>query len=118
MKTKYIIALISATVFGCEEESDMAIRRIASPVVIEVINTGPAEIKATFYELDKRGILDLNVGIDSLPVSDLSVEVFAANSSIGKFTTDAEGAVFVSYTGSKPNEYAGTHNGIAFRIKK
>lgn len=118
MKTKYIIALITIMVFGCEEETDMAIQRVASPVVIEVINTAPAEIIATFYELDKSGILDLNVGIDSIPVSGLSVEVFAANTSIGAFTTDADGAVVVSYTGTKPNEYAGTHNGIAFRIKK
>ena len=120
MKTKYIITLITfmAGVVGCEEQTDMAIQRVASPVVIEVLNTAPAEITAIFYELDKSGVLDYKVGIDSIPVSGLSVEVIASNTSIGTFTTNADGAVVVSYTGPKPNEYAGTHNGIAFRIKK
>lgn len=121
MKTKYILAsitLITLLAFGCSEESDMAIERVAAPVVVDVIDTAPDEVTAIFYELDKSGILDHTVGIDSIPVSGLSVEVFAASASMGVFTTDADGAVILSYTGTKPNEYAGTHKGIAFRIKK
>ena len=59
---------------------------------------------AYFYELDKSGILDHTVGIDSIPVADLSLEVFAAGASVGTFTTDASGSFFVSYKGTKPNE--------------
>lgn len=118
MRTKYIIALITTLAYSCEEVSDMAIVRVAAPVVIDVVDTSPTAVTATFYELDKSGILDHTVGIDSIPVAGLSVEVFAASTSLGHFTTDDTGVLIVSYVGTKPNEYAGTHKGIAFRIKK
>ena len=78
----------------------------------------PIEVRAYFYELDKSGILDPTVGIDSILVADLSIKGFAASASVGTFTTDASGSFIVSYTGNKPNEYAGSHKGIAFRVKK
>lgn len=103
---------------SCEEESDMAIERVVAPVVIQIEDVSPVEIVATFYELDKTGILDHTVGIDSVAVPNLEVEVLAANQTIGKFITAPDGSIRVSYTGIKPNEYAGIHKGIAFRIKK
>lgn len=121
MKTIYslvICALLVIITISCEEESDMAIQRVVAPVVVELEDASAEEIKATFFELDKSGILDHTVGIDSLPVSNLSIEVFAASSSVGVFTTDGSGVIIVPYTGSKPNEFAGTYKGIAFRIKK
>ena len=121
MKTIYrlmTIALLVAGTVRCSEESDMAIERVVAPVVVEVEEAAPSEIKATFYELDKSGILDHTVGIDSIPVSNLSIEVFAASTSVGVFTTDADGSLTVSYTDVKPNEYAGVYKGISFRIKK
>ena len=120
MKTIYKlipIALLAVFSISCSEESDLAIERVVSPVVIEIADA-PSEIQATFFELDKSGILDHNIGIDSIPVANLAIEVFAANTSIGTFTTDAAGSISVPYAGTKPNEYAGTHKGIAFRIKK
>jgi hypothetical protein len=122
IRTKYILILLAAmiivTVTSCEDVSDMAVDKVASPVLLDVKNSGTSEVTAYFYELDKSGILDHTVGIDSIPLADLAIEVFAASTSVGTFTTDASGSFVVSYTGTKPNEYAGSHKGIAFRIKK
>jgi len=121
MKTIYILTILSImtlSITSCEDVSDMAVNKVAAPVLVDVQNTSAAEITAYFFELDKSAILDHTVGIDSIPVAGLDIEVFAANSSIGVFTTDSEGSIRVSYAASKPNEYAGVHKGIAFRIKK
>jgi len=122
IRTKYILILLAAmiivSVTSCEDESDMAVNKVASPVLLDVKTTGANQVTAYFYELDKSGILDYTVGIDSIPVADLAIEVFAASTTVGTFTTDASGSFIVSYTGTKPNEYAGSHKGIAFRIKK
>jgi hypothetical protein len=110
--------MIIVTFTGCEDESDMALNKVAAPVLMEMEDTAPDEIRAVFYELDKSGILDHTVGIDSIPVSNLSIEVFAAETSIGVFTTDASGSFSVTYADARPNEFAGVHKGTAFRIKK
>ena len=109
---------MTISITSCEDVSDMAVNKVAAPVLLDIKNTSTTEVTATFYELDKTGILDYTVGIDSIPVNALEVEVFAASASVGVFTTDAAGSFIVSYTGSKPNEFAGIHKGIAFRIKK
>ena len=111
-------AMIIVTLVSCEDESDMAVNKVASPVLVDVKTTGTNEVTAYFYELDKSGILDHTVGIDSIPISNLAIEVFAGTTSVGIFNTDATGSFMVSYTGTKPSEYAGIHKGIAFRIKK
>jgi hypothetical protein len=103
---------------ACSEESDLAIKRLASPVVIDVVDSNPGEITATISELDKSGIMDNTVGIKYLPVADLEIEVFSGTLSIGSFTTNTEGEVVIVYAGTKPNEYAGVYKGVAFRIKK
>jgi hypothetical protein len=122
IRTNYIlvlmVAIVIVTLSSCEDVSDMAVNKVAAPVLLDVKNTGTAEITAIVYELDKSGILDHTVGIDSIPVTNLSIEVFAGTSSVGVFTTDTEGKFIVAYTGAKPNEYAGVHKGVAFRIKK
>lgn len=122
IRTRYILILLAAmivvSVTSCEDESDMAVNKVASPVLLDIKNTGTNEVTAYFYELDKTGILDNSVGIDSIPLADLAIEVFAASASVGTFTTDALGSFVVSYAGTKPNEYAGSHKGIAFRIRK
>jgi len=122
IRTKCILILLAAmivvTVTSCDDVSDMAVNKVASPVLLDVKTTGTNQVTAYFYELDKSGILDYTVGIDSIPVADLAIEVFAASTPVGTFTTDASGSFIVSYTATKPNEYAGSHKGIAFRIKK
>jgi len=113
-----ILFVLALSISSCEDVSDMAVNKIASPVLLDVKTSGTTEVTAFFYELDKTGILDNTVGIDSIPVAGLAIEVFTASSSIGSFTTDADGSFKITYTGTKPSEYAGIHKGIAFRIKK
>jgi hypothetical protein len=122
IRTQVILILLAAmivvSITSCEDESDMAVNKVASPILLDVKNTGANEVTAYFYELDKSGILDHTVGIDSIPVSNLAIEVFASSLAVGTFTTDASGSFVISYNGAKPNEYTGSHKGIAFRIKK
>jgi len=121
MKTIYkllALALIINIGVSCSEESDLAITRVVSPVVIETEDVAADQVKATFFELDKSGLLDYTVGIDSIAVPNLAIEVFASSTSLGLFTTDESGAIVVDYLGAKPTEYAGSYKGIAFRIKK
>jgi hypothetical protein len=110
--------MMVVSITSCEDESDMAVNKVASPILLDVKNTGANEVTAYFYELDKSGILDHTVGIDSIPVANLAIEVFASSSAVGTFTTDGAGSFVVTYVGTKPNEYSGSHKGIAFRIKK
>jgi hypothetical protein len=86
--------------------------------VIGVADSNPNELTATISELDKSGIMDNTVGIKSIPVPDLLIEVFSGSTSLGTFTTDTEGKIVVTYAVTKPNEFAGSYKGVAFRIKK
>lgn len=121
IRTTYIIGLlvgmILVTLTSCEDESDMAINKVASPVLLD-LQDSPGELTAYFFELDKSGILDHTVGIDSIPLANLQVEVFASTTSVGVFTTDVSGSFLVPYSGTKPNEFAGEYKGIAFRFLK
>ncbi|UZR93118.1 hypothetical protein [Chondrinema litorale] len=102
---KYILVLFTAGLIfaSCDDVSDMAIDRVASPVLI--INGSPAEDETTFeitsviYELDKSGILDQNVGIDSIPLPGLVITVTAVGSSrtvIDELTTDSNGEIILT----------------------
>ncbi|MBT32365.1 MAG: hypothetical protein CMO01_22095 [Thalassobius sp.] len=99
---KYILVLFTAGLIfaSCDDVSDMAIDRVASPVLI--INGSPEEDETTFevtsviYELDKSGILDQNVGIDSIPLPGLVITVTAVGSTrtvIDELTTDSNGEI-------------------------
>lgn len=118
--SKFILSVLVTTsvLLACSEESDMALTRVASPVVVDLADINATSMSVVFYELDKTGILDQTVGIDSIAVPDLSVEVFSSGVSLGMFTTGIDGAFVVDYASTKPNEFAGTHKGVAFRIKK
>ncbi|HEY8512823.1 MAG TPA: hypothetical protein VIL31_12775 [Cyclobacteriaceae bacterium] len=111
-----IVMLLIAT--SCEDVSDLAIEKVAAPVVVEVEEVAPNSLAATFFELDKSGILDHNIGIVQIPVPGLSVDVFAGGTKIGTFITDNSGKIEVEYLDTKPNEFAGTYKGTAFRIFK
>jgi hypothetical protein len=112
-----LVGMILVTLTSCEDESDMAVNKVASPVLLE-IKDSPGELTAYFFELDKTGILDHTVGIDSIPLANLQVEVFAATTSVGVFTTDVSGSILVTYAGTKPNVFAGEYKGKAFRFLK
>lgn len=119
MLSKYIgISVLLFLFISCDDDSDLAIKRVAAPVTIDVVSSNTAEITVTVKELDKSGILDNTVGVVSTAVPGLPLEVFASGISLGTFTTDSDGKVLVAYLGTKPNEFAGTYKGVAFRIKK
>jgi hypothetical protein len=112
------ISVLVLLLISCDDDSDLAIKRVAAPVTIDVVSSNANEITATVQELDKSGILDNTVGIVSTAVPGLTLEVFAAGTSLGTFVTDTEGKVIVTYPSTKPNEFVGTHKGVTFRIKK
>ena len=118
MKKLYSIlsALFTMTLVfsSCEDVSDLAFDRVASPVLLVTADAADGQTQATFYELDKSGILDQNVGIDSIPVSGLSIEVFSTDASLGTFTTDAAGSIMVP---GSPVAWVGEYKGIAFRFE-
>ena len=125
LKYSFAIVLVALTLSACEDVADNAIPHIASPVLLETATLDTdettAEVLATFYELDKTGILDNAVGIDSIPVANLSVQVFSGAASLGTYTTDNAGSFVFIYDPSTVTdkfEWAGTYNNVAFRITK
>ncbi|MEK6478888.1 hypothetical protein WJR50_15185 [Catalinimonas sp. 4WD22] len=120
-KIFHICIALSLTILllsACEEESDMAFDRVAAPVTLQYDSIAPNQAQATFFELDKSGILDQNVGIIYNPVSNLEVEVIQAGSVLGTFTTGSDGTIVIPFSGALPNEFAGMYDGVAFRIFK
>ncbi len=118
-----IVALSSA----CEDVSDMALDRVAAPLlgvnISEEVSNGMLKREVIFYELDKSGILDQTVGIDSIPVSNLAIEVYLDQwTMLGSLTTDANGVVVFEkplsdFGGTAPAlQWAGSYKGISFRI--
>ncbi|MEM6768589.1 MAG: hypothetical protein AAF824_02235 [Bacteroidota bacterium] len=127
--TKTLICLvIMATLSSCEEE-ELAFEVVASPVLAVFENTVPVEagnisVTATFYDLDKSGILDNSVGIDSVPISGLSVDVFINEATLlGNLVTDGSGkttfeTAATNLQGSSRLEWVGEFDGQSFRIYK
>ena len=121
----FILALLGLTFAACEDVEENVIPHIASPVLLETTDLSTEEtlnqVQATFYELDKSGILDNSVGIDSIPIANLPVQVFSGETLVGEYTTDGAGSFIVEYDPSAFSdglEWAGTYNDIAFRIRK
>ena len=99
----------------------------ASPVKADIVRLmdSPAdlvEFTATFTELDKGGILDVNVGIVATPVPDLELQVFSQTQDLlATVVTDAAGETTLTLPtsdlqGVSRLEWAGTYDGKAFRI--
>lgn len=113
---------------GCLEE-ELPFEVVESPVLalfedVESSTDGMLSVRATFYELDKSGILDHTIGIDSTVLSGLPIEVFVNESQlIGSFTTDTNGEILfeedINTIGSAGRlEWVGSHKGVGFRIFK
>jgi hypothetical protein len=153
-----VAMLIAATVLftSCEEEEDPFVDRHVAPVLIvfdgvtgylagggvtsvptrtysisEADYTIPGNWAVSFYELDKSGILDHTIGIDSIPVSGLSIKFTLRNgTSLAELTSDGDGKVMapLDWTSLVPSyasmaigesrtvnvSWAGEHNGVAF----
>lgn len=124
-----MVFLLSA----CQDAVELATPNVASPVLV-VLEGGafPADgevgVSAAFLKLDKSGILDQDVGIDSIPVPDLEITLYVSeDEEIGTWVTDLEGKVMINATwedlGLSPPvsgeqvvmEIAGSYDNIAFR---
>lgn len=122
LATLTLMLLLSA----CTSD-DLAFDVIESPVLAtfeESIDSeeGILTMTATFYELDKSGILDQNIGIDSTAITGLSIEVFIKEkTSVGQLTTDSNGEAtleisFSELEGASRLEWVGSYNSTPFRI--
>ncbi len=119
------IMVLSTFCISCQED-DLAFEVIESPVLalFETLESDETtlSVEATFYELDKSGILDYNIGIDSTLISGLPIEVFINETQlIGSFVTDGNGAVIFEapkseLIGAFRLEWTGTHDDTPFRI--
>ncbi|MFK7923744.1 MAG: hypothetical protein AB8H47_17425 [Bacteroidia bacterium] len=79
-------------------------------------------VSATFYDLDKTGILDLSVRIDSIPIPNLEVSVYLGEANlIATYSTDANGVVefeadYTDLGTASRLEWVGTYDDVPFRI--
>jgi hypothetical protein len=137
MKSKYISKLFlglfgsAFLLMGCEKEDAMVVDRVVSPVLVMVSGTSftaaePVKVTATIYELDKSGLLNHAVGIDSIPVANLAIKVKLNATTLAELTTDPAGKVNLTKSWSELGlaspkagntvnlEFAGSHKGQAF----
>lgn len=107
---------VSALAAGCEKKVDPFVDRVVAPVLVLVEGApdgggltgepvvaqkvaGPVTLAVRIYELDKSGILDKTVGIDSIPVASLTIKLTKRDgTALGNLTTDATGKASVSKT--------------------
>ena len=118
LKITLALSLTIMLMSSCKEETDIVLERVEAPVFMEYTAVSETEATATFYDLDKSGILDQNVGIVYNPINSLTVEVLMDGASLGTFTTGSDGSFTVAITDGVPEEFAGNYDGIAFRIFK
>ena len=136
IKNALLVTLISFGGFmatGCEDAVEIATPNVASPVLVllegnSFPSTSNVEVNGTFLELDKTGILDHSVGIDSIPLIDMEVKVLVDHVvELGALVTDTQGQINLSLSWADVGisnlssgdqvrlEFAGMHKGIAFR---
>ncbi|GAA4432431.1 hypothetical protein GCM10023188_20980 [Pontibacter saemangeumensis] len=122
---------LSFSLAGCEKEDGMVLDRVEAPVLVTIEGTSfmqdeAVNVTATVYELDKSGILDHTVGIDSIPLANLAIQLKAQGVPVADLTTDASGKVNLARSwpelglasplqGNVVNlEWAGSYKGQAF----
>ncbi len=126
MKQLIIAVLGVILLAGCYED-EHAFDVIESPVLatFDQVDDPSGEmmvVEATFYELDKSGILDKDIGIDSIALSNLVLQVFVnQDTEIAELTTDSEGVATFEYNMDDLNgvsrlEWVGSHKETPFRV--
>jgi phosphotransferase system HPr-like phosphotransfer protein len=141
-----IVTLLAAvSLLGCKKEADPFVDRVAAPVLVVIDNAsgdgggltgepvvnqkvgGPVTMAVRIYELDKTGILDNKVGIDSIPVTALAIKLTRRDgTAVADLTTDATGKATIAKTwtelgitapragSSVQLTWSGEHKGQAF----
>ncbi len=123
----YLYLLLPCLLLASCLDDELAFTVEASPVKADIVRLtdSPADVVAftgTFTELDKDGILDVNVGIIATPVPNLELRVFSQTQDLlATVVTDAAGKTNLSLPAADLQavsrlEWAGTYNGKAFRI--
>lgn len=108
---------LSVILSACQNVEDPFVDRVAAPVLVLVENAtgdgggmtaepvvsqkigGSVTMSVRIFELDKSGILDNKVGIDSIPVTGLALKLTLRNgTTVGDLTTDAQGRASLTKT--------------------
>ncbi len=111
-----LIISFGAFLAACHKEEDPFVDRIAAPLlvyvdnakdgsglvtepVIEIKTGSPVMIMSTFYELDKSGLLNNAVGIDSIPAASLDISLSRrGGGKISDLVTGPDGKVMLTKT--------------------
>lgn len=122
----FLFLLMGCLLASCAKD-DLAFDIIESPVLaqfeaLDAGDPGMLKVKATFLDLDKTGILDNTIGIDSIPVSGLTLKIYVFESNlVGELMTDGDGSVIfeeelTNLQGAGRLEWVGTYEDTPFRI--
>ena len=111
-----LIVSFTAFLTACQKEEDPFVDRVAAPLLIYVDNAkdgsglvtepvietkanSPVMIISTFYELDKSGLLNNAVGIDSIPAASLEISLHRrGGEKIADLITGPDGKVTLTKT--------------------
>lgn len=140
-----VICLLAGSAFTACKEEDPWVDATVAPVVVNIIGAPfgyPQEkdpavgypaastkltLSATILELDKSGILNNTVGIDSIPVSGVKVVITMRTGAVlGEVTSGADGKVSLDKTWAELGiaapvkgslariSWTGTYKGVSF----
>lgn len=119
MKNKLAINVILwvTALAGCNKVNDPFVDRVVAPVLVVIDNAtgdgggqtgepvvsqrvaGPVTLGVKIYELDKSGILNKAVGIDSIPVTSLTIKLTTrAGMAVADLKTDGTGKASIAKT--------------------
>lgn len=135
IKTPFLLVALFVMLLAqsCVETDDLVTPNVASPVLIlldgsSFSSTSSVSVNSMTYELDKTNILDHTLGIDSIPVSNLNLEVYIETTTkVASLTTDTNGSADLEITWGELGideptsgtqvrlEFAGSYKDIAFR---
>lgn len=109
--------VLLAGLAGCQKVDDPFVDRVVAPVLVVIDNAtgdgggqtgepvvsqkvaGPVTLGVKIYELDKSGILNKAVGIDSIPVTSLTIKLTTrAGAVVGDLKTDGTGRANIAKT--------------------
>jgi hypothetical protein len=153
----YLLLLLACTVLltSCLEEEDPFVDRVASPVlmvfegvtgylasggltsvpsrsltVTSATYATPVTLSVRIFELDKSGILDNTIGIDSIPVVGLAIKFTKRDGTVlDNLTTESNGRITTTKTWAElgvptfasaastvtiPLSWTGSYNGQSF----
>ncbi|GAA4452071.1 hypothetical protein GCM10023189_14900 [Nibrella saemangeumensis] len=116
-KIQLITLLAGSLLVGCMKKDDPFVDRVVAPVLVVVDNavgdgggmngepivsqkvSGPVTLAVRVFELDKSGILNYKVGIDSIPVTSLTIKLTKRDgTALGDLKTDNTGRASLTKT--------------------